>query len=156
MVPNNITFRNSCLNHCYRLYMTFRVINEYTGFKLGLDSRKKWLLPQGKLGRSDSKKGRILTQNYGIFCLFRSKLAISHTVAIKWKEKYDAVVVDCHHTTQSVMYLTADTSLTEDSGVASSISARFHTFVEIDHEIISTVILLPSADSRRVVNYKQK
>ena len=26
-----------------------------------------------------------------------------------------------------------------------------HTFVEIDHEIISTAILLPSADSRRVV-----
>ena len=26
-------------------------------------------------------------------------------------------------------------------------SARSHTFVEIDHEIISTVILLPSADS---------
>ena len=24
--------------------------------------------------------------------------------------------------------------------------ARYHTFVEIDHEIISTVILLPSAD----------
>ena len=31
--------------------------------------------------------------------------------------------------------------------VASSIPARSHTFVEIDHEIISTVILLPSADS---------
>ena len=29
----------------------------------------------------------------------------------------------------------------------SSIPARSHTFVEIDHEIISTVILLPSADS---------
>ena len=28
----------------------------------------------------------------------------------------------------------------------SSIPARYHTFVEIDHEIISTVILLPSAD----------
>ena len=28
-----------------------------------------------------------------------------------------------------------------------SIPARSHTFVEIDHEIISTVILLPSADS---------
>ena len=27
-----------------------------------------------------------------------------------------------------------------------SIPARYHTFVEIDHEIISTVILLPSAD----------
>ena len=32
-------------------------------------------------------------------------------------------------------------------GVASSIPARSHTFVEIDHEIICTVILLPSADS---------
>ena len=29
----------------------------------------------------------------------------------------------------------------------SSIPARSHTFVEFDHEIISTVILLPSADS---------
>ena len=28
-----------------------------------------------------------------------------------------------------------------------SIPARFHTFVEIDHEIISTVILHPSAES---------
>ena len=31
-------------------------------------------------------------------------------------------------------------------GVASSIPVRSHTFVEIDHEMISTVILLPSAD----------
>ena len=55
------------------------------------------------------------------------------------------------------MYLTADTCLTADPGVASSISTRSHTFVEIDHEIISTTILLPSADSRRVVvSYKQK
>ena len=37
--------------------------------------------------------------------------------------------------------------LTADPGVASSIPVRFHTFVEIDHEMISTVILLPSADS---------
>ena len=34
--------------------------------------------------------------------------------------------------------------------------ARSHTFVQIDHEIISTSILLPSADSRRiVVSYKR-
>ena len=47
--------------------------------------------------------------------------------------------------------------LTADPGVASSIPARSHTFVEIEHEIISTVILLPSADSRRVVvSYKRK
>ena len=48
---------------------------------------------------------------------------------------------------QSVTCLATDASLTADPGVASSISARSHTFVEIDHEIISTVILLPSAES---------
>ena len=48
---------------------------------------------------------------------------------------------------QSVMCLATDACLTADPGVASSIPARYHTFVEIDHEIISTVILLPSADS---------
>ena len=41
--------------------------------------------------------------------------------------------------------------LTADPRIASLIPARSHTFVEIDHEIISAVILLPSADSRRVV-----
>ena len=47
--------------------------------------------------------------------------------------------------------------LTTDPGVGSLITARSHTFVEIDHEIISTAILLPSADSRRVVvTYKCK
>ena len=40
-----------------------------------------------------------------------------------------------------------DASLTADPGVASSIPARSHTFMEIDREIISTVILLPSAES---------
>ena len=47
---------------------------------------------------------------------------------------------------QSVACLVTDACLTADPGVASSIPARYHTFVEIDHEIISTVILLPSAD----------
>ena len=49
---------------------------------------------------------------------------------------------------QSVTCLTADMSL---------IPARSHTFTELDHEIISTAILLPFADSRRVVvSYKLK
>ena len=48
---------------------------------------------------------------------------------------------------QSVTCLATDASLTGDPGVASSIPAWSHTFVEIDHEIISTVILLPSAES---------
>ena len=47
---------------------------------------------------------------------------------------------------QSVTCLATDACLTADPGVASSILVRSHTFVEIDHEIISTVILLPSAD----------
>ena len=41
--------------------------------------------------------------------------------------------------------------LTADQGVVSSIQALSPTLVEIDPEIISTAILLPSADSRRVV-----
>ena len=48
---------------------------------------------------------------------------------------------------QSASCLATDARLTADPGVASSILARSHTFVEIDHEIISTVILLPSAES---------
>ena len=47
---------------------------------------------------------------------------------------------------QSVTCLATDACLTADPGVASKIPACYHTFVEIDHEIISTVILLPSAD----------
>ena len=48
---------------------------------------------------------------------------------------------------QSIRCLTSDAHLTVDPGVASLIPARSHTFVEIDHEIISTFFLLPSADS---------
>ena len=51
---------------------------------------------------------------------------------------------------QTVKCLTPDACLTADPGVASLIPARSHTFVEIDHEIISMVILLPSADSFKV------
>ena len=46
---------------------------------------------------------------------------------------------------------------TADPGVMTLIPAWSHTFVEIDHEIISMAILLPSANSRGVVvSYKQK
>ena len=47
--------------------------------------------------------------------------------------------------------------LTADLGVVSLIPGQSHTCVEIDHEIISTVILLHTPDSwRAVVSYKQK
>ena len=66
---------------------------------------------------------------------------------------------------QLVACLATDACLTQDPGVASSILARSHTFVEIDPEIISTVILLflRSFSSlllihlrRVVVSYKRK
>ena len=44
---------------------------------------------------------------------------------------------------QSVTYLAADMCLTADLVVASSISTQSHTFVKIDHEIISTAVLQP-------------
>ena len=43
-------------------------------------------------------------------------------------------------------------NLTADLGVASLIPAKYHTFVEIDHEIISMVILLLLI---QVVSYMQ-
>ena len=51
------------------------------------------------------------------------------------------------HIGQSVTCLATDASLTADPGVASLILALSHTFLEIDHEIISTVIILRSAES---------
>ena len=48
---------------------------------------------------------------------------------------------------QSVTCLATDACLTADPGVASSFHVRSHTLMEIDHELISTIILLPSADS---------
>ena len=59
---------------------------------------------------------------------------------------------------QLVTCLATDACLTADPVVASSIPVRPHTFVEIDHEMISTVILLlPLIHSRRVVvSYKRK
>ena len=47
---------------------------------------------------------------------------------------------------QSVACLTTDVCLTADTGVASLSPVVSNTFMEIDHEIISMVILLPSAD----------
>ena len=77
------------------------------------------------------------------------------------KDKHRSVECTCSshrcQIAQSVTCLTADTCLSADSGVTSCIPAWFHTFVEIDHEMISTVILLPSSDLRRVVvSYTRK
>ena len=72
------------------------------------------------------------------------------------RRNVDGGVTGC--VAQWVTCLATDACLTADPGVASSIPVRSHTFVEIDHEMISTIILLlPLIHSRRVVvSYKQK
>ena len=73
---------------------------------------------------------------------------------VDWKEEDDTVrsshclnIDPPGRVAQLVKCLTTAVCLTADPGVAISIPARSHTFVEIDHEIITTVILFPSADS---------
>ena len=58
---------------------------------------------------------------------------------------------------QSVTCLATDACLTADPSVPSLIAARSHTFMEIDHEIISTVTFLHSAGSfkKKVISYKR-
>ena len=51
-----------------------------------------------------------------------------------------------HSTRQSVICLTTDVCLTADPEVAISIPVWSHNFVETDHEKISMVIFLHSAD----------
>ena len=58
-----------------------------------------------------------------------------------------AILIKPGRVAQSVACLATDACLTADPGVASSIPVRSYTFVEFDHEMISTVILLPYADS---------
>ena len=91
-----------------------------------------------------------------VFRIFRQKVNLTFQNQTDY-HSFSGLISDnlktIHHLTipgrvaQSVMCLASDACLTADPGVASSIPARSHTFMEIDHEKISTVILLPSADS---------
>ena len=64
------------------------------------------------------------------------------TFSFLYEASLDIVV----YVSQLVTGLATDASLTADPGVVSSIPARSHTFVDIDLEIISTAIILPSAE----------
>ena len=59
-------------------------------------------------------------------------------------------VVINRSTVGNVVCLTTNACLTAVPGVPSLIPVRSHTFAEIDHEIITTVILLPSAESFKI------
>ena len=66
-----------------------------------------------------------------------TKLILFHTV----------VVLHFTHHIKTTCLVGGGGGLTADPGIASSIPARSHTFLEIDYEIISTVIFLPFAES---------
>ena len=72
---------------------------------------------------------------FGSFLMILAKFSFGRWLILKVSQAH------------SVTCLATDASLTADPGVASSIPARSHTFVEIDHEIISMDILFPSAES---------
>ena len=80
-----------------------------------------------------------------------SKHILHHCINARYNVPQISQKLGTGHRAQSV------TCLSAYPGIVSSIRVRSHTFVEIDHEIISMTILLPSADSRRVVvSYKWK
>ena len=59
----------------------------------------------------------------------------------------DVLSVKSRRVAQKLTCLATDACLTADPGVTSLTRTQSHTFVEIDHEIFFTVILLPSAES---------
>ena len=79
----------------------------------------------------------------------RGKLDIKrHSYSFLYLLVTSHIITSPGRVAQSITCLATDACLTADPGwVVSSIPVLSHTFVEIDHEMISTVILLPSADS---------
>ena len=95
---------------------------------------------------------KTIEQFYPNMCILICKLIVFTYISVK------KLTLKPGRVAQSVTCLATDACLTADPGVASSIPVWSHTFVEIDHEMISTVILLlPLIHSRRVVvSYKRK
>ena len=89
---------------------------------------------------------------------YKTPLIVDHVIAVKstWWQ-FNCHWSRCNLATALKAMFDSERSVTCLTAVASSISAWCITFVETDHEIISTAIILPSADSRRaVVSYKRK
>ena len=84
--------------------------------------------------------------NQGLLCFLRGTIKGS-LYQIHWENSLvGSIQCGPGRIAQLVMCLATDASLTADPRVASLIPARSHTLVESDYEIISTVILLPSAE----------
>ena len=122
------------------------MINLHESMGPGWDrTRDPWICSQLRICNQTRYRLR-----YDKSCDWRGK-CLTHKAPpiICSRQQFQAQLVTC---------IATDACLTADPGVTSSIPVRSHTFVEIDHEIISTVILLlPLIHSRRVVvSYKRK
>ena len=80
-------------------------------------------------------------RNFILYAKYKDRIKKSGRVTEKCKQTYPDHPL-LLTIAQSVTCLARDAYLSADPGIASSIIARSHTIVEIDHEIISTVILL--------------
>ena len=76
-----------------------------------------------------------------MMCMIIKKTKTTTTTNISF-----LTAINSSRVAQSETCLATDAILTADPAVMSSNPTWSHTFVEIDYEIISTVILLPSAD----------
>ena len=118
-------FQNVCSkSHCFILLQ-----HGFHGYKNNL--RLSW---QGKWKWSSKRKSKL----YPLSCLKKITMFVKFLTSSFNLTGSKA---------QSVTCLATDACLTADPGVASLIPVRSHTFLEIDHEMISKVILLSSADS---------
>ena len=78
-----------------------------------------------------------------LFCSYHNQLGLEATKNLssgcpKKQDSSQSPQLTCQAT---------DACLTSEPGVSNTIPSQFHTFLEIYHEIISTEILLPSAES---------
>ena len=99
----------------------------------------------------------VLSNFRHVFCGWIS-IAICYCLVFTDKQNTSSELVlvvssEPGHVAQSVTCLATDASLIADPGVLSSILAWSHTYMKIDYEIISTVILFSSAES---FSYKRK
>ena len=102
------------------------------------------------LGRHLAKLGNLDIDV--ILCIIWIQVVCKHTVHLEVDGKKKSSRPNKPLTgrvAQSVTCLTTDAHLTEEPGIPSWILTCSHTFVKIDSEIISMVILLPSAEAFR-------
>ena len=85
-------------------------------------------------------------KNYFLQELGFSRVSNVHNISASLGNQQLTLILSSGQVAHLVTCLATDACLTADPGVVNLIPAWSNTFVEIGHEIIAMVILLPSAD----------